>query len=85
MPAKKFPKLVKFKSRDKLVRESAVKTLKEALDEAKRGEIVAVAIAVVRPNNAVNTSRSETDDIGRLLGAIDLLHYRTLKATEEDE
>lgn len=76
------PKLLKFKSHRDLARLSSIEALQEALRQAKQGDVVAVGIAVVRPNGAINTSRSDTDDVARLLGAISLLQHRTLSATE---
>lgn len=82
---KRNPKLVKFKPLIDISKASAIDTLKEALKEAQAGDVTSVAIAVVRPTGAINCSRSDTHDIGRLLGAIALLNHRALLATEKDE
>lgn len=62
---------------------SVIETLEAALAEAKAGNIVAVALSVVRPSGAINTSRSQTDDVARLLGAVGLTHARLVKAIDE--
>jgi translation elongation factor EF-1alpha len=85
MMAKPKLKLLKFKSHRDRARLSSIETLQEALRQAKQGDVVAVGIAVVRPTGAVNCSRSETDDVARLLGAVALLNHRTLVATENEE
>lgn len=54
----------------------AQQTLQAILDQAKDGEITSVVIAYVRPDGAINRSRSQTDDIGRLLGAVALAQAR---------
>lgn len=47
-----------------------IETLEKALAQARTGDIAAVALAVVRPDGSVSTSRSRSDDVGRLLGAL---------------
>lgn len=82
--ARRNPKLVKFKPLIDISKQSAIKTLEEALRQAKAGDVISVGIAVVRPSGSINASRSDTHDVGRLLGAISLLHHRTLTDTERD-
>ena len=60
------------------IKASVVRTLRDALEQAETGEIVAVAIAVVRPNGSINTSTSDADPVAPLLGAVDVLHARIL-------
>jgi hypothetical protein len=66
------------------IQRTVIQTLEDALAQAREGDITAVSIAVVRPNGAVNCSRSETDDVGRLLGAMSLAQsrmHRDIEAT----
>lgn len=62
---------------------SVIETLEEALAEARAGQIIAVGIAVVRPNGSINSSRSQTDNVAPLLGAMVLAQTRFTKAIED--
>ena len=68
-----------------IVHQSVIETLEAALIEAREGEIIGIALGVVRPDLSINTSWSQTDGIGPLLGASSLLHHRLLMALEDDE
>lgn len=68
--------------RDECV-QSVIDTLEECLADAKDGRIVAVALAVVRPDGSINTSRSISDDVGRLLGAMSLAQARMTRQVDE--
>lgn len=57
---------------------SAIKCLEGALEEARKGDVVAVAIAFVRPNGNINTSSSATYRGAALLGAATLMQHRIL-------
>lgn len=57
-------------------RSSVIETIEKALQQAKDGEILAVGLAVVRPDHAVCTSWSQTDVVGTLLGAVTLLQKK---------
>lgn len=57
------------------VDEDVVKALEAALDKARSGQYVSVAVAAVMPGGYVQWSIESTDDI-RLLGAVDLMAHR---------
>lgn len=67
--------------REQCIRNS-IETLESALEEARAGRVVAVAIAVLRPKGEINVGHSDTADVGRLLGAISLLQWRLLNNLE---
>ena len=80
--------VIELKTRPRQVIDSVVMRLEEALKEAREGKITAVAIAAVDSEGALLTMWSETDDFGRLLGAIARLEYRvndTQPITETNE
>ena len=68
--------VIELKTRPREVVDSVVMRLEEALKEAKEGKLSAVAIAAVESEGALITTWSETDDFGRLLGAIARLQHR---------
>lgn len=78
MPAE----LVDLRTAREECRASVIETLAEAMDRAVAGNIVAVAIAFVTPDGAINTSRSQSDNVGTLLGAVTLLQGRLLAKIE---
>lgn len=59
-------------------RASVLRTLAEVIADAEAGNIVGVAIAVVRPNMAINVAISECDNAGAMLGSVALLQSRVL-------
>lgn len=65
-------------------KESAIEMLETVLEQAKEGRVAGVAIAVVRPNGACNSSHSETYSAPALLGAVTLLNYRLLRYIEDE-
>lgn len=67
--------------RDK-VKQSVVETLEAALQQAKDGDIVAVGVAILRPNGAANAGFSDSDNCVGLLGAVEILRNRVLKGIE---
>jgi hypothetical protein len=67
------------------VQRSVIDTLETALAEAREGKVAAVALALVRPSGAINTSRSECDDVGRLLGAMALSQARMCSSIDSDK
>lgn len=68
--------IVELKSRPAVVIESVVTRLEEVLAEAREGKITAVAIAGVSSDGSTVQAWSETDDFGKLLGAVTRLQYR---------
>lgn len=64
-------------------RASAVETLEAALADARDGRVVAVAVAVVRPQGGVNVAWSRSDDLGRLLGAASVLQHKLAASQSE--
>ena len=68
--------VIELKTRPRQVIASVVQRLEEVLADAREGKISAVAIAAVESEGALITTWSETDDFGRLLGAIARLEYR---------
>lgn len=61
---------------------SVVAMLEQALEEAKSGQVIAAGLAVVRPDCAINTAFSKSDNVGPLLGACTLLSSRVLANIE---
>jgi hypothetical protein len=68
--------LVELKTRPVLVNESVVARLEEVLAEARAGKIASVAIAGVESDGSIVSAWSETDDFGKLLGAVARLQFR---------
>jgi len=65
-----------------LDRKSVVETLEFALAEAKDGLIRGVALAVVRPDLALNTSWSDSNSAAPLVGAVALLQKRIVESLD---
>lgn len=61
---------------------SVIATLEEALRQANEGEVVAVCLAVVRPDGSLNTAWSDADPVAPLLGGATLLQSRILAALD---
>jgi hypothetical protein len=70
-------------TRPAVVHKSVVETIEAVLAEAKEGRIVAVALAVVRPDMATNRSWSETDCLPALIGGTAILMQQMMKAADE--
>ena len=64
-----------LKTVPKTCNEDVVKTLEEALERAKIGEVVAVGIAVVLDGGAIARSWSRCDPAGPLIGAVAFLQH----------
>jgi orotidine-5'-phosphate decarboxylase len=64
---------------------SVVEMLEAALADAKRGDIAAAALAIVRPNGAMNTAWSDMDPVAPLLGAVALLEARLCQVLDADQ
>lgn len=77
-----MPDLISFVEHKAAHFKSAVETLEVALAQARAGEIASIAIAVVRPNGAVNTAFSATTEAARLMGAVALLQRRVIENVE---
>lgn len=61
---------------------SVIGTLEEALRQANEGDVVAVCLAVVRPDGALNTAWSDANPVAPLLGGVSLLQSRLLSALD---
>jgi Tfp pilus assembly ATPase PilU len=68
--------VVEIKTRPASINESVVARLEEVLADAKAGKITSIAIAGLEVGGDIIAAWSETDDFGRLLGAIARLQYR---------
>ena len=73
-----MPEVVALKTERAASNEAAISLLETALTEAKNGDIVAVAIAVVRPTGHTNCAFTDFDNAGMLLGAVALLQSRLI-------
>lgn len=71
--------VVKLKTYAAQANESAVRVLEEWLEMAKRGEIIAVAIAGLTADRAAMTHISATDPFVALAGAVSILQHRMLE------
>lgn len=68
-----------------LCKQSVVEMLEEALRQARDDDdVVAVAIAVVRPDGAVNGCFSQSDVGPTLLGALEMLKGRLVRFLGEE-
>lgn len=70
--------VVELKTRSDEVNQSVVETLESALEAAKQGKLVAVAIAGVMPDGSAFTSGSASDCMPGLLGALSIMEHRML-------
>lgn len=70
--------VLEFKSRPKIVNESAVELLEGFLERVKSGEIDCIAIAALTDGSSV-TQWSECDHIQALLGSITILEARLIR------
>ena len=77
-------KIVELKTRPREVNQSIIEVLEAVLQEAREGCVAEVAIALVRPNGAANTSWSETDNAAALVGAITLCANRLSRRLDDD-
>ena len=68
--------IVELKSRAAIVHDSVVKRLEELLEQARRGDLVMVAVAGVNADDELVQSWSESYDFGRMLGSIARLQHR---------
>jgi hypothetical protein len=68
--------LVELKTRPAEINASVIARLEEVLAEAREGKIAAVAIAGVYSDGSTAQVWSQTDDFGKLLGAVARLEYR---------
>jgi len=62
-----------------------IEIMQSVLRRARTGEITSVAIAFVCGAGTIGSIASETDDCGRLLGAVALAEYRLLTHIEESD
>lgn len=67
---------IQLTTRPAQVQKTVIARLEDALADARRGKLVTVAIAGFTQTGEVWTNWSETDDFGRLLGAVARLAYR---------
>lgn len=63
------------------VNHSVVKILEKHLDQARRGEISGIAVALVRPNGTTSTFWSSTEHGHAVLGAIAVLQHEYARDT----
>jgi alpha-beta hydrolase superfamily lysophospholipase len=68
--------IMELKTRPAQVKADVVERLAELLEKATRGEIESVAIAAVETGGVLVSTWSQTDDFGRLLGAVARLEHR---------
>jgi hypothetical protein len=68
--------VVEIKTRPASINESVIARLEDVLAEARAGKITAIAIAGLEIGGAIIAAWSETDDFGRLLGAVSRLEFR---------
>lgn len=61
---------------------SVIEHLRERLAEAERGEIRAIATAVIKPNGAVSSGWQANGEFWKLIGAIDWLKHRMHQGDE---
>lgn len=64
------------------IKSEVIEKLEEALESARNGEIVSVAIACVMSNGGIRTGFARTDTVGNLLGAITYLQHRVCNSVE---
>ena len=57
----------------------AIEMLESALERAKRGEVVAVAIATTNLDGSFTTGHSRSEFIAPLIGALSVLHARLVR------
>lgn len=75
--------IIDFKTRDTVSTEETVKILEEWIEEARRGEIVSVALVGLRPDGSSTEESSSTSHVHALIGAIRILETRVLAAAFE--
>lgn len=75
-------KLIPLETPRAAARADAVELLEDFLERAKAGEIIAVAIAAVRPDLNSETGYSETDNLNALLGSVSALDKRLAREVE---
>lgn len=68
--------LMELKTRPQQIQDDVIDKLENALAQARRGEIIGVAIAATSPDGAISVGYSQSDDIGRILGAVTYLQHR---------
>lgn len=68
--------LIELKTRPAVISDTVIARLEEVLADARAGKIVSVAIAGVEADGTIVSAWSETDDFGRLLGAVSRLEHR---------
>lgn len=61
-----------------------VQLLRDFLAQAEAGEIVAVAIAAIRPNMKAVTTASRCENVTALIGACEIIKGRILISYERD-
>lgn len=71
---------VKLITRTDSAREDVIEKLEHALDMAREGHLMGVAVAYVTNDGAVGTGYSRCESGGALMGAVALLQYRICAA-----
>ena len=77
-------RVVELKTRTIELNESVIKMLRDFLEQAERGEIVAAVIAAVTPSGASITEASGSDHLQTLLGAMSILQHRMIEGRHCD-
>ena len=75
-------KIVEIKTVKMAANKDVVSLLRDFLELAEKGEISAVAIAALRPNDKARTAASKTTNITALIGSIEIIKHRLLFADE---
>ena len=67
------------------VQEEVVEVLKNALEQAERGEVSALGLVLLAPNKFCRTrSVQGSCGYGELVGGISILHYDAIRAWKEE-
>lgn len=71
-----LPTPVKLVTRPELTHKDVIERLESALELARKGEVVGVAVAYVSNDGAIGTGFSRCEQAGMLMGAVALLQHR---------
>ncbi|MCC0013675.1 MAG: hypothetical protein H6877_10195 [Rhodobiaceae bacterium] len=76
---------IEGRTRRSSVNKSVVDILRNWLEQAERGDLVALAICGVEPDGSTNTQVSESDHFHTLLSAVTILQFRLLDEARTPE
>jgi len=68
--------IVEIRTRPAQVVESVVERLEEVLTAAREGRVLSVAAVSITIKGSIGSAWSETDDFGKLVGAVARLQHR---------